>query len=72
MERSVFTKIFFGILFLLSISLIKTMAQTPDIFRYQAVLRDTSGNILANQNKIVIVDILQSRSSTPVFTEALQ
>jgi trimeric autotransporter adhesin len=46
------------------------MAQTPYQFRYQAVLRDTSGNVFANQNKIVKVDILQSGSSSPVFTES--
>ncbi len=70
MESSVFIKIFLGILFILSISLIKTMAQTPYQFRYQAVLRDTSGNVLANQNKIVKVDILQSGSSTAAYTES--
>ena len=46
------------------------MAQTPNEFKYQAVLRDASGNILANQSVTVDISILQgSASGTSVFSE---
>ncbi len=45
-------------------------AQTPQSFNYQAVLRDASGNILANQNIDIQVDILQgSASGSAIFSE---
>jgi len=47
-----------------------TFAQTPQSFNYQAVLRDASGNILANQNIEIQVDILQgSASGSAIFSE---
>jgi Protein of unknown function (DUF1566) len=46
------------------------LAQAPNGFKYQAVLYDKAGNLLANQNKAVIIDILQgSGSGVIVFTE---
>jgi Protein of unknown function (DUF1566) len=46
------------------------LAQAPDGFKYQAVLYDKAGNLLANQNKVVIIDIIQgSGSGISVFTE---
>lgn len=53
----------------LVLSTLGLMAQAPQMFKYQAVLRDASGNIIANQNKTVVVDILQSNLTTSVFTE---
>jgi len=51
-------------------SITSVMAQTPNQFKYQAVLRDASGNILANQNVKVDIAILQgSASGTSVFSE---
>jgi hypothetical protein len=50
-------------------SILGLLAQTPQMFKYQAVLRDASGNVIANQNKTVVVDILQSNLTTIVFTE---
>jgi hypothetical protein len=45
-------------------------AQTPNQFKYQAVLRDAGGNIITSQQKSVVIDILQgSASGTSVFTE---
>jgi hypothetical protein len=45
-------------------------SQSPLQFKYQAVLRDASGNIIVSQAKTVIVDILQdSPTGTNVFTE---
>ncbi len=45
-------------------------AQTPQTFNYQAVLRDASGGILANQQVEISVAILQgSASGTEVFSE---
>ena len=47
-----------------------TFAQTPQSFNYQAVLRDASGNILANQNIEIQVGILQgSASGSAIFSE---
>ena len=46
------------------------IAQTPQQFKYQAVLRDASGNIMASQAKTIIVDILKDSTTGPrVFTE---
>jgi hypothetical protein len=47
-----------------------TFSQTPMQFKYQAVLRDANGNIIASQAKTVVVEILQdSPTGTNVFTE---
>jgi hypothetical protein len=55
---------------LLIIALVNTMAQSPKQFKYQAVLRDASGNIISNQQKTVIINILQGSSTgSAVFTE---
>jgi len=45
-------------------------AQAPESFKYQAVVRDGSGNVLANQSVGVQIKILQSSSTgTAVYTE---
>jgi len=44
--------------------------QTPEMFKYQAVLRDAEGNILANQSKTVVIDILMNDLITSVFNES--
>jgi hypothetical protein len=45
-------------------------SQSPNQFKYQAVLRDASGNIIASQAKAVEINILQgSATGTSVFTE---
>lgn len=64
----------FGIAMLLIVAFLlqiqTTLAQTPNQFKYQAVLRDATGNIIASQQKSVVIDILQgSASGTSVFTE---
>ncbi len=59
-------------LLLISYLLIVTsiFAQAPQQFKYQAVLRDGSGNIIASQAKSIVIDILQGSSSgSVVFTE---
>jgi len=57
------------LLFTFNFSLL-TFGQTPNQFKYQAVLRDASGNILANQSVAVDISILQgSASGTSVFDE---
>jgi predicted MFS family arabinose efflux permease len=44
-------------------------AQTPQSFRYQAVARDNSGNILANQSVSFRISILSgSVSGTAVYS----
>ena len=46
------------------------LAQTPNQFKYQAVLRDASGNILAAETVAVYISILQgSVTGTSVFNE---
>lgn len=46
------------------------MAQSPELIKYQAVLRDASGNVVASTAKTVVVDILQGSSSgTSVYQE---
>ena len=45
-------------------------AQVPDAFNYQAVVRNTSGEVLANQNVSLRISILQgSESGTVMYTE---
>ena len=59
-------------LFLLLISIVAniTFAQAPQAFKYQAVIRDASGNILANQNVSFRISILQGSSNgTTVYSE---
>ena len=47
-----------------------SMAQSPEKIKYQAVLRDASGNIIANTAVSVVIDILQgSGSGTSVYQE---
>ena len=47
-----------------------TFAQAPEAFKYQAVIRDASGNILGNQNVGMQLIILQgSPTGTAVYTE---
>jgi uncharacterized protein (TIGR02145 family) len=46
------------------------IAQSPNSFKYQAVLRDASGNIKASTNTTVRIDILQgSTTGTDVYAE---
>jgi len=46
------------------------LAQAPQSFKYQAIARDNSGNILANQNVSFRISILQGSTSGPsVYTE---
>jgi hypothetical protein len=68
MNKSFFTKIGLVILFTFSFSFL-TFGQTPNMFKYQAVLRDASGNIIANQSKTIVIDILESDLTTSVFNE---
>lgn len=47
-----------------------SFAQSPEAFKYQAVTRDLSGNILANQSVSFQISILQGSSSgSSVYTE---
>ena len=59
----------YSFLVLLSLSL-SIIAQSPQAFNYQAVYRDVSGNIVANENVAVVTSILQGAvDGTTVFTE---
>jgi len=45
-------------------------AQSPNQFKYQAVLREASGNIISNQQKTIVINILQGEENgASVFTE---
>ncbi|MBN2890319.1 MAG: hypothetical protein JXL97_00495 [Bacteroidales bacterium] len=45
-------------------------AQTPNQFKYQAVIRDNNGDVLVNQSVDVQIDIIKTNvSGTVVFTE---
>jgi len=61
-------KTLFILISLFALSIIK--AQTPNQFKYQAVLRDVSSNVLSNQQVSVEVAILEGDVlGTSVFTE---
>ena len=52
------------------INALAIFAQTPTSFQYQAVLRDASGGVLANQEVEIVIAILQgSITGTEVFSE---
>ncbi|MCK5171242.1 MAG: hypothetical protein KAQ75_15295 [Bacteroidales bacterium] len=54
--------------FILSISM---FAQVPDAFKYQAVIQNSSGEILQNQDVSIQISILDgSATGTNVFTES--
>lgn len=56
----------FALLFVITIN-----AQAPQKFSYQAVLRNSSGNLIANTNVGVKISIYQnSASGTPVYSES--
>jgi hypothetical protein len=60
------------ILFVLFVlfSVLEIEAQSPNQFKYQAVLRDASGNIIANQSVVIDIEILQgSATGVSVFAE---
>lgn len=59
-------------LLLLSFALISSivLAQTPDAFKYQAVVRDNSGNLITEQVVGIQIDILKGATDgTSVYTE---
>lgn len=60
----------FILTFLISILSIQLMAQAPDAFQYQAVLRDSDGNIRSNETVELSIAILQnSTNGTEVYSE---
>ena len=62
------TKIF--ILLIVNIFTINLFAQSPEAFKYQAIARDASGNVIANQNVSFRISILKtSETGTPVYVE---
>ncbi len=59
--------IYFSALMLINISI---FGQSPQSFKYQAVIRDASGNVLSNKNVGIEISILQgNETGTPVYTE---
>jgi hypothetical protein len=48
----------------------QTIAQTPEAFQYQAVIRDSEGNVRANENITVSINLLQGATDgTLVYAE---
>jgi len=69
MRKSKFLSIF--ILLFVGLSALRVTAQVPLQFKYQAALRDAGGAVMANQNKTVVIDILQSSpAGTSIFNES--
>jgi hypothetical protein len=65
-------KNYLKILFILIINIftIKIFAQSPEVFKYQAIVRNTSGDVLANQNVSFRISILKNNTSgTLVYEE---
>ena len=58
------------LLFFIVFAISNLLAQTPNQLKYQAVLRDASGQILAGETVTVDISILQSDLSTSVFDES--
>jgi len=60
----------FSTLFLFVLLFTATMAQTPEGFKYQAVLRDAMGNVKVSTNVTLAIDLLQgSETGTSVYAE---
>jgi len=58
------------ILFLiLTISCLTIFAQTPNQFKYQAVLRNTDGTLMIEEDVTLVISILRSDLTTSVFEE---
>jgi hypothetical protein len=69
-KKSVLIRILAVVLFTNFLFINVLTAQTPQQFKYQALLRDASGNIIASQAKTIVVDILKDSTNGPsVFTE---
>jgi len=47
----------------LTLGALGTFAQSPQAFKYQAVARDLTGNVLANQNVSFRISILQTSAT---------
>jgi hypothetical protein len=58
-------------LFVLLLGLSSIMAQSPNQFNYQTALRDASGNVLANQNVTIDIEIKEAApTGNVVFSES--
>ncbi len=56
--------------FFLLVAVISLLAQAPNSFNYQAVVRDSQGEVLQNQNVSLLISILQgSETGTVVYSE---
>lgn len=70
MKNSIIFRFVALLLLTFNFLLLTVQAQTPNQFKYQAVLRDASGNILADQAVTVDIAILKSSATgTSVFDE---
>jgi len=59
-----------NLLIVLMLVCMNVYSQSPQSFKYQAVVRDTAGNILDDQNVGLKIDVLQGSSSgTSVYSE---
>lgn len=51
------------------ISCISLLAQAPNQFKYQAVLRNADGSVMAEESVTILISILKSDLTTTVFEE---
>jgi len=58
------------LLFAFSLTASGIIAQTPQMFKYQAVLRDSEGNIMADETVTIDIAILHSDLSTVAYSES--
>jgi len=63
-------KKFYAILCLAIVSLTQLQAQAPQVFNYQATLRNSSGDLIVNTNVYFKFNVIQgSNTAVPIFTE---
>ena len=63
-------KMFYAILCFAIVSLTQLQAQAPQGFNYQATVRNSSGDLIVNQNVYFKFNVIQgSQTAVPIFTE---
>ena len=71
MKNYILLKLVAMLLLTFNFGLLTVQAQTPEQFKYQAVLRNADGTVMANEDVTVDISILQgSTTGTSVFDES--
>ncbi len=58
-----------SLLLIITVISVSLFSQTPNQFKYQAVLRNADGTIMAEENVTMVISILKSDLTTSVFKE---